>query len=166
MIPNFEPEVILPRLATVVRPADTLIFSANLAPGNDYTAGLQRILPFYDNALTRDWLMTFLLDLGVENDDGDLRFVVEADPAGSALKRVAAYFHFTRPREVQVSGERFQFSVGEAVRLFFSYRHTPALVRALLGQHGLQVIEEWIAPSEEEGVFRVSRAHPALVEPA
>ena len=80
MIPNFEPQVILPRLAALLRPADYLLFSANLAPGADYAAGVQRILPLYDNALTRDWLMTFLLDLGVETADGELRFVIEDDP--------------------------------------------------------------------------------------
>lgn len=153
MIPNFEPQLILPRLAGVLRPADYLLFSANLAPGADYAAGVQRILPLYDNALTRDWLMTFLLDLGVEQGDGELRFVVEEDPAGSGLKRVAAYFHFVRPRRVEVDGERFEFRVGEAIRLFFSYRHTPERVRTLLGQQGMVVLEEWITKSEEEGVF-------------
>ena len=33
MIPNFEPADILPGLAALVRPADSLLFSANLAPG-------------------------------------------------------------------------------------------------------------------------------------
>ena len=131
MIPNFEPQVILPRLAGLVRPADYLLFSANLAPGADYAAGVQRILPLYDNALTRDWLMTFLLDLGVEANDGELRFAVEDDPAGSGLKRVAAYFRFARPREIRVDAQRFQFPAGESIRLFFSWRHTPALVRSV-----------------------------------
>jgi L-histidine Nalpha-methyltransferase len=158
MIPNFEPQVILPRLAGLIRPADHLLFSANLAPGTDYPAGVQRILPLYDNALTRAWLMTFLLDLGVEANDGVLRFTVEDDPAGSGLKRVAAYFRFARPREIQVEAERFQFPAGEAIRLFFSWRHTPSLVRSLLGQHGLTVLDEWITNSGEEGVFLVSRA--------
>jgi len=76
MIPNFEPQLILPRLAALVRPADHLLFSANLAPGSDYAAGVRQVLPLYDNALTRDWLMTFLTDLGVERDDGELRFSI------------------------------------------------------------------------------------------
>ncbi len=100
MIPNFEPQVILPRLAGLLRPGDYLLFSANLAPGTDYAAGVQRILPLYDNAPTRDWLMMFLLDLGVAANDGELRFGIEDDPAGSGLKRVAAYFRFARPREI------------------------------------------------------------------
>jgi len=156
MIPNFEPGVILPRLAELVRPADYLLFSANLAPGADYAAGVRQILPLYDNTPTRDWLMTFLLDLGVEAKDGELGFVIEDDPAGSGLKRVAAYFRFVRPREIRVDTERFLFPAGDSIRLFFSWRHTPALVRGLLSEHGLKVLEEWITKSGEEGVFLVS----------
>src|SRR6185295_18474978 len=54
MIPNFEPADILPKLASLVRPDDWLLFSANLAPGSDYVAGVQRVLPQYDNSLTRE----------------------------------------------------------------------------------------------------------------
>ena len=157
MMPNFEPAIILPRLAALVRPGDLVLFSANLAPGADYASGVQRILPLYDNTLTREWLMTFLLDLGVERTDGALRFVVENDPAGFGLKRVAAYFQFLRSRDICVDTEKFEFQAGEQVRLFFSYRHTPALVRALLGQHGLRVYDQWITKSEEEGVFLAGR---------
>ena len=158
MIPNFEPQVILPRLAGLLRPADYLLFSANLAPGADYAAGVRQILPLYDNPLTRDWLMMFLLDLGVAADDGALDFTVEDDPGGSGLKRVAAYFRFIRPREINVDTQRFQFAAGESIRLFFSWRHTPALVRTLLSEHGLRVLDEWITQSGEESVFLVSRA--------
>jgi len=157
MIPNFEPAMILPRLAGLVRPGDFLLFSANLAPGSDYAAGVRRILPQYDNAPTRDWLMTFLLDLGVKPAHGELRFTIEDDSAGSGIKRVAAYFHFLQRREIRVEDQAFVFAAGDAIRLFFSCRHTPALVRELLGQHGLHVLDQWITKSGEEGVFLVSR---------
>jgi len=97
MIPNFEPQLILPKLAALVRPDDHLLFSANLAPGPDYAAGVQRILPLYDNFLTRDWLMTFLLDLGVEQGDGELRFSIEDEPDGSGLKTGGGEFSFRSP---------------------------------------------------------------------
>ena len=77
MIPNFEPQIILPKLAALVRPKDFLLFSANLAPGSDYVAGVKRILPQYDNPLTRDWLLTLLDDLGVGRSDGELCFKIE-----------------------------------------------------------------------------------------
>jgi L-histidine Nalpha-methyltransferase len=156
MIPNFEPQIILPRLASLLRPADFLLFSANLAPGPDYAAGVQRILPLYDNDLTRDWLLTFLLDLGIERDDGMLRFTIEDDPAG--LKRITAHFHFTHPRQISVDGEAFEFRPGESIRLFFSYRHTPKKVRSLLGGQGIKVLDQWITQSGEEGVFLCQRA--------
>ncbi len=152
MIPNFEPQLILPRLAGLLRPADFLLFSANLAPGPDYALGVQRILPLYDNELTRDWLMTFLLDLGVELADGKLKFSVEED-AESGLRRVAASFHFSRMRQITVEGEVFEFRPAESIRLFFSYRHTPEKARSLLGKFGIKVLEQWTTKSEEEGVF-------------
>jgi L-histidine Nalpha-methyltransferase len=154
MIPNFEPEMILPKLASLVGSDDWLLFSANLAPGWDYLAGTQRVLPQYDNPLTRDWLLAFLFDLGVEGGDGELRFTIE-DVNG--LKRIVARFHFARARTVAVDAEQFEFRAGDSIRLFFSYRYTPELVRTFLARHGLKVLDQWITNSEEEGVFLCRR---------
>jgi uncharacterized SAM-dependent methyltransferase len=158
LIPNFEPETILPRLAGLVRSADQFLFSANLAPGPEYTAGVERILPQYDNDLTRAWLFTFLEDLGVKPCDGVLRFKIEDGLGSPKLKRVAAYFDFARPCRLEVDEEQFEFGPGETIRLFFSYRYTPGLVREWLARYGLVVEDEWITKSEEEGVFLVSRS--------
>ena len=184
MIPNFEPQIILPKLASLVRPKDVLLFSANLAPGNNYAAGMKKILPQYNNPLTRDWLMTFLLDLGIERADGDLGFTIEtcrsrreeaqtfrsffarknqrllmSSPAMEEveLKRIVAGFHFTRSRRIEVDGEWFDFRAGETIQLFYSYRYTPERVRKVLGRYGLEVCDQWIAQSEEEGVFLCRR---------
>jgi L-histidine N-alpha-methyltransferase len=154
MIPNFEPEMILPKLASLIGPKDWLLFSANLAPGTNYEAGVKKVLPQYDNALTRDWLVAFLFDLGVEAGDGELRFAIE-DVKG--LKRIVARFHFARARAIAIESERFDFRVGDSIQLFFSYRYTPELVRGVLERHGLAVIEHWVAQSEEEGVFLCRR---------
>lgn len=155
MIPNFEPEIILPRLASLIRAEDYLLLSANLAPGNDYAAGVERVLPLYDNDLTRAWLLTFLLDLGVEPADGELRFSVEQGPSPPGLKRIMARFHFVRRRVMGIGSEQFEFRAGESVQLFFSYRHTPGLIRTLVAPHGLEVLDEWLTPSGEEGVFLI-----------
>ncbi|HWD20087.1 MAG TPA: L-histidine N(alpha)-methyltransferase [Verrucomicrobiae bacterium] len=151
MTPNFEPDVLLPRLAELVRAEDLLLVSANLAPGTDYAAGVRQVLGGYDNELTRDWLLTFLLDIGVEPTDGALQFQVEDTPGG--FKRIAADFHFVRHREIEIFGERLAFAAGEKVRLFYSYRYTPLQVRVLAEKHRLKVVQEWVADSGEEGVF-------------
>jgi hypothetical protein len=155
MIPNFEPQQILPKLASLLRPKDFLLFSANLAPGNNYAAGMKRILPQYDNPLTRDWLITFLLDLGVERNDGELRFKTETGAFG--LNRIIARFHFSRGRRVKIEREQFVFCAGESIQLFFSYRYTPDRVVRALVRHRLEIRNQWITKSDEEGVFLVHR---------
>lgn len=157
MIPNFEPQTILPRLARLIRPEDFLLLSANLAPGTDYAAGLKRILPQYDNAPTREWLRQFLLDLGVERGDGEVRFSIEDGPAQSGLKKITARFHFLAARRIEIDDEVFEFRPGDDVQLFFSYRYSPALVRDALEQNGLTVLDDWITKSEEEGVYLCRR---------
>ncbi|HEY1789678.1 MAG TPA: L-histidine N(alpha)-methyltransferase, partial [Verrucomicrobiae bacterium] len=151
MIPNFEPRGILPRLASVIRPKDILLFSANLAPGNDYAAGTKRVLPQYDNPLTRDWLLTFLMDLGISKNDGTLVFKIE--DTTEDLMRIVASFRFKRPRQIKIDSDSFSFEAGETIRLFFSYRYTPGRIRTLLASHKLNIREQWIADSGEEGVF-------------
>jgi uncharacterized SAM-dependent methyltransferase len=155
MIPNFEPQDILPRLASLIRPKDYLLFSANLAPGKNYAAGVKKILPQYDNPPTREWLMTFLFDLGVEKNDGQLKFTIET--GGFGLKRIVARFHFTRARRIEIEDQRFDFAAGESIRLFFSYRYTPERIRRQLGWNGLEILSQWITQSEEEGVFLCRR---------
>jgi uncharacterized SAM-dependent methyltransferase len=155
MIPNFEPRRILLKLAELLRPNDYLLFSANLAPGANYAAGMKKILPQYDNPLTHEWLTAFLFDLGVEARDGELRFTIET--GGMGLQRVMARFHFQRARKIKVSGREFSFARGEAVRLFFSYRYTPARAAKLLARHELEVCGQWLAKSGEEGVFLCRR---------
>jgi L-histidine Nalpha-methyltransferase len=154
MIPNFEPEIILPKLSSLVGKNDWLLFSANLAPGPGYQAGVAKILPQYDNPLTRDWLWAFLFDLGVEADDGELRFAIEDV---NTLKRVVARFHFGQSRSIKIENEQFEFGAGDSIRLFFSYRYTPGLARTYLQRHNLRVLDQWITQSQEEGVFLCRR---------
>jgi hypothetical protein len=154
MIPNFEPQTILPKLDPLVRRDDILMLSANLAPGDNYSAGMKRILPQYDNDLTRDWLMTLLLDLGVERRDGEIRFRIEDNRSAMGLKRVAAYFHFRRSRTIRIDRDEFNFRAGSAIRLFFSYRLTSELIGRLFARRRLKLTGAWIARSGEEGVYR------------
>jgi uncharacterized SAM-dependent methyltransferase len=155
MIPNFEPQEILPKLVSLIRAKDFLLFSANLVPGENYTDGMEKILPQYDNALTRDWLTAFLLDLGIEKADGNLQFSIEDGNFG--LKRIVARFHFKRARRIEIKNETFAFKIGEKVRLFFSYRYLPERIRKILASYKLEICEQWIAKSQEEGVFLCRR---------
>ena len=158
MVPNFEPGLFFPSVTSLLRAGDYFLMSANLAPGSDYSAGVRQILPQYDNEPTREWLLTFLLDLGVNREAGQLLFSIEPCPHGSGLQRVEANFAFSTPTTIHVESESFQFKAGESIRLFFSYRNTPQSVRTLLKTQGVTVSKEWISGSGEEGVFLCQKA--------
>ncbi len=158
LIPNFEPAPLLSRVSALLRPGDALLLSANLAPGPDYATGVQAVRPQYDNALTHDWLLTLLLDLGFEASDGRLQFTVETDPQG--LLRIAAYFELNRPRQIQVHGETIPFVRHDRIRVFFSYRHTASTISKHLLEHGLVVAAQWQNAAGEEGVFLCRKPGP------
>jgi L-histidine Nalpha-methyltransferase len=149
MIPNFEPDEILPRLSSLLRPNDVMVFSANLAPGEDYRAGVEMVAPQYDNPETRAWLMTVLTDHGIAPTDGELEFGIE----GSDLLRITANFVFRKARKISIDGEEFDFSVGDSIRVFYSYRHTPTTVREWLAKESIEIIEESLTHEGEEGIF-------------
>jgi L-histidine N-alpha-methyltransferase len=152
MIPNFEPDQILPVLASMLRRGDWLLMSANLVPDGSERA-MRRILPQYDNERTRDWLMTLLYDVGVEPTDGRLDFTIEQKRGVIPLRRFVARFHFSRRREVGLAETTIEFKRGDVLRLFFSCRYTVDAVTEWLQRGGLEVVQTWVAPSQEEGVF-------------
>lgn len=157
MIPNFEPNVILPKLAALLRDDAILLFSANLAPGEDYEAGIQKILPQYDNALTRKWLATLPTDLGIKCASEDIRFEIAACLDASDVKRIEAILTPGGAANITIAGETIQISAGDSIRLFFSCRYTLDLLADQLKGQGHQVAHAWISRSGEEGVFQVVR---------
>ena len=150
MLPNFEPDEALPILASALRPGDLLIASANLAPGPDYRAGVQKILPLYDNAPTRHWLATSLSDAGLQVSPSDIQFTIAEQ---NTLLRIEAHYSFKTTQTLRLDSEHFTYTPNQTFRLFYSYRHTPDLLRALLQKHRLQITRHWLTASAEEGIF-------------
>ncbi len=153
MLPNFEPADILPRLAGWLRQHDRLLLTANLAPGDDFSAGMARILPQYDNAETRAWLATFLEQGGVLPADGELSFHVEPHPTEAGIRRVVARWKFNRAGQLQVMTGAIDFAVGDHLELFTSSRHQRPGVVTQLRRHGLEMEASWITPDGEEGLY-------------
>lgn len=158
MLPNFESEWVFERLAQMIGPEDVLLVSANLAPGSSYPDGVAQVRPQYDNDLTREWLLTSLLNVGVERGDGAVSLGIEEWPSGSGLLRLKGEFTFAKARTIRCEGEDFSFAVGERFRLFFSYRHTPEILETLFRKQGMRIADTWSNPAGDEGLFRVARA--------
>jgi uncharacterized SAM-dependent methyltransferase len=157
MLPNFIPGTTRDRLAALLRRGDLLLVSANLAPGPDYAAGVESIRPLYDNALTSEWLLAVLQDLGADREDARIQFSVVPCPDGSGLLRIEACAHFLRPTRLAYEDAVHTFEPGEKFQLFFSYRHTPERVAGQLASAGLQVEQEWLNPAGDEGVFLITQ---------
>jgi len=157
-IHNYPPPLIAARLATLLGKGDLLLVGANMASAKDYSDAVRRIAKQYDNELTHDWLCTLLFDLGITASDGKAETVVERCPFKSGLLRIAIYFRFSRRCSLNLGIEKFHFRPGQRIRLFFSYRYTPELLRKLFRKHGISMLKQWASSSEEEGVFLCRRA--------
>ncbi len=153
MIPNFYPGEILPILSNFLQQEDILLFSANLAPGNDYGKGIETILPQYNNDLTKDWLITVLTDVGVNPDDGIIKFEIEPDQEYPDVHRITAYFELKRDVSFKLDRNLIQWQVGERVCLFFSYRYTTPMIQNVLNHYQIDVLASVEAANQEEEVY-------------
>jgi L-histidine Nalpha-methyltransferase len=151
---NFEPQKIFLRLAGLLQAGDHLLFSANLAPGSN----LMRIVPQYDNAMTFDWAFQILADLGFSRGDGVFQVRVEPCPMDPNLFRISIYFVFETDRVLSLENDRIVFKTGESLRLFFSYRYTPAVILDHLERVRLHCAGQWISKNGEEGVFLTKKS--------
>jgi len=154
MIPNLEPELILPKLFRITRDDDDLFFSVNLVPDGNYLTGVENILPQYDNEETRDWLLSFLVGIGIPKNAGALVFGIESS---GDLLRVVADFRFNHSQVIQIDNKIITFESGQSLRIFYSYRHTKETLNKYLDKHGLKIVCSEVSKSGEEGVFRVKR---------
>jgi L-histidine N-alpha-methyltransferase len=156
-IHNYWPPDILRSLLYPLRSQDHLLISANLAPAEDYEAALKNILLQYDNAPTRDWLMGALSELDLSSADGALNFGVVPSEEIPDLHRIEASFVFARARGIQLFDAKSTFESGEKLRVFYSYRFTPAHLRSFFKKAGLFIAQEWMTPSQEEALFLCRR---------
>ena len=154
--PNFEPADFFDGVVCMAEIGPVLL-SANLAHRVDYPAGVAAVLPQYDNPETRAWLMGTLTGLGLSAADGALIFHVSEPDTRLGVRGIDVRFVLSRARELTVLGERLQLAAGEALRVFYSYRYTAAIMGSCLQQHGLVLEQEWISPMADEGLFLVRK---------
>ncbi|MEM6405966.1 MAG: L-histidine N(alpha)-methyltransferase [Pseudomonadota bacterium] len=162
MIPNFNPDQILPVLTHFLAPGDLLLFSANLAPGDHYASGVESVLPQYNNSKTKSWLMSVLQDVGISQSDGEITVTIETDSAEpgvdtTSLKKITAYFTVKRLIRLKINDKTIHWQPGERVQLFFSYRYTTSLVKSYLKKYNIQVLHDWEFSNQEEGLYLCRR---------
>lgn len=130
-----------------------LLFSANLIPGGKEAAGLQAILPQYDNTLTRRWLGLFLEDSGIAAHAGEMQFSMEQYAGQPPVWSIAADWVFREAVDWSLGGAALSCAAGERLRLFASYRYTLAQVAAMVGTWERRLAGTWTDAAGEEAVF-------------
>ncbi|MDY7003426.1 MAG: L-histidine N(alpha)-methyltransferase [Cyanobacteriota bacterium] len=153
MIPNFYPQQIFPILNNFLTEGDLLLLSANLSPGSDYVQGIEKILPQYDNELTKDWLITVLEDVGVNRENGNIKFGIKDDEKNPNLKRVNANFELNNDVSFKLDEQLIEWKNGDKIGLFFSYRYTTTKLQEILSSYGINILNYWEAANQEEGVY-------------
>lgn len=141
VLPNLPPFPLLRRLSQTMRKGDLLLLSANLAPGESSLAGARKVLPQYDNHLTRQWLESTVRRFRPRLLPGRLVFGVFPDPHQRSLARIEARW---------ISGRRVKVVLA-------SRRPTPRQVEAWIQRARLRKIGRFLEPRQEEGIWLVTR---------
>jgi hypothetical protein len=160
LMPNADPLVIASRLASLPARNDVLLVGANLVSASNYEPSTRKVLGDYDNAATRGWLALLLLDAGFEQEDGEITFDVEPCASLPELLQIVARFQLRRNRTIELAGEPLKFLAGEQLRLFFSNRFTPDLLRKVFELQKLKILGEWVSAGENEGVLACGITSP------
>lgn len=158
LMPNTDPLAIAARLASLPAQNDVLLVGANLVPASDYEQNTRKALAGYDNAATRHWLGLLLQDVGFEREDGEMYFDVEPCASLPELLQIVAHFRLRRDRTLELGGEPLKFLAGEQIRLFFSNRYTPDLLRRVFELQKLKILGEWISAEKNEGIIACGAA--------
>jgi uncharacterized SAM-dependent methyltransferase len=83
-----------------------------------------------------------LQSLGIQEEDGEMRFEVKRDERHAGLFMVARHFRASRDLKVSVAGKDIMLERGERIFMNFRYLFTPVAFRWLLERHGkLKVLE-------------------------
>jgi uncharacterized SAM-dependent methyltransferase len=90
-----------------------------------------------------------LQSIGIQEEDGEMRFDVKRDERHSGLYMVARHFRANRDLKISVLGKDIMLERGERIFMNFRYLFTPEAFRWLLERHGKFKILEMNESSDQ-----------------
>lgn len=137
---SFDPLAEVRYVAQCMKPEDWLIVDGELL---DEKVTMSR----RDNPKARRFLSGLLSSIGIETNDGEIRFDRKVDSRHEGLHLVTRYFHAARDLSATVAGEEIPLERGERIGMNFQYVYTPDAFRWLLTEHGgLDIEREYFSP--------------------
>lgn len=133
----FDPLAEIRYLSQAMSASDRLIIDGEL-----YEDGVT--MSRRDNPAARKFLRAMLFSVGIDDNDGDIRFNHKRDERHSGLHLITRYFQAERDLSAIVSGEEIPVQRGERIGLNFQYTYSPEAFRWLVREHGgLDIVEEF-----------------------
>jgi hypothetical protein len=131
---SFDPLAEIRYLAQCMKPEDRLIVD-----GEIHDASMAR----RDNPAARKFISTLLANVGISEDDGEIRLSLKRDDRHEGLHLVTRSFGAGRDLSATVAGEEIPLQRGERIGMNFQYTYAPEAFRWLLTEHGgLRILSE------------------------
>ena len=139
-ISSFDPLAEIRYVAQCLRGGDRLIIDGELYHES-------RTMERRDNGAARKFIFALLSGVGIEGDDGEIRFNHKRDERHEGLHLITRSFRAARDLSATVGGADLSLERGERIGLNFQYTYTPESFRWLLrDQGGLEILEEYTSP--------------------
>ncbi|MDQ6678579.1 MAG: L-histidine N(alpha)-methyltransferase [Acidobacteriota bacterium] len=133
---GFDPMDQIRHIAETMKGGDRLILDAEIYRKEDAAPGTE-------DARVAKFAFAPLASLGVQEDDGQIRFESKRDERHAGMHLITKYFQAHRDLRISVGGQEIALARGERVFMNFRYLFTPEAFRWLLKEHaGLQITME------------------------
>src|ERR1019366_1217108 len=137
---SFDPLAEIRYVAQCMKPEDRLIIDGEIHDA-------QQPLARRDNPAARKFLSTLLANVGIGEDDGEIRFNLKRDDRRDGLHLITRSFRAGRDLSATVAGQEISLQRGERIGMNFQYTYTREAFRWLVSEHGgLQILEEHQSP--------------------
>jgi len=139
---GFDPLDHVRNIAEIMKPGDRLVLDAEL---------FQQQSPEEDTAKMATFAMAPLASVGIQEDDGQIRFETKIDDRHAGMHVTTKYFQAHRDLRMSVTGQEVSVARGERIFMNFRYRFTREGFHWLLKKHaGFKVEMEFLS---SDGAF-------------
>jgi hypothetical protein len=137
---SFDPLAEIRYIAQCMKPEDRLIIDGEIF--DEAKSGARR-----ENPAARKFVGALLASVGIEKDDGEIRFSLKRDERHDGLHLFTRSFRAGRDLSATVAGQEIPLERGELIGMNFQYVYAPAAFRWLITEHGsLEIIKEYRSP--------------------
>jgi uncharacterized SAM-dependent methyltransferase len=137
---SFDPLAEIRYIAQCMKAEDRLIVDGEMF--DEAKSMLRR-----ENPAARKFVGALLASVGIEKDDGEIRFNHKRDDRHAGLHLFTRSFRAGRDLSATVAGQEIPLERGELIGMNFQYVYEPEAFRWLVSEHGgLEILREYRSP--------------------